>query len=173
VKLLLENWHKYLNETPTASGGSLPSSEPEDVELVQNFLEDLLVITQAAEDSADEELEEGAARRGRMARKSRKERTKQIKRNAGLTGVKITNFTAEQRQLYDTAKQELRKAEDAAEQMFVQTLAGGDLLTLPLVRNLIQAGPPRLKQALKAACPTGSLNMTCIVYFLNQQAQGF
>jgi hypothetical protein len=175
MKLILENWRKYLDEVD-AAGGSLPSAEdPESAKLVQNFLKDLLVITQAAEDSAnEEELEEGSAvRAGRMARKSRQYQTKQIKQRAGLAGVKIANFTAEQRQLYDTAKQEFLKAQDNAEQVFVQTLAVGDLTNLPLVRNIIQLGGPRLKQALADACPTGALNMTCIMHYLNQQAQGF
>ena len=173
MKLLLENWRKYLDEAePPGERVEAQPSEPENVKLVQDFLKNLLVLTQAAEDSADEELEEGAARRGRMARKSRQYQTKQIKQRAGIAGVKITNFTAEQRQLYDTAKIELRKVEEDAEQMFVQTLAGGDLTRLPLVQNIVQLGGDRLKDALADACPTGTLNMTCIMYYLLQQIQG-
>ncbi len=168
MKLLLENWREYLDEAEVDDQGS----DKENVELVQDFLKNLLVLTQAAEDSADEALEEGAGRKARMAKRSAREQTKQIKQRAGLVGVKIANFTAAERQLYDIAKQEMAKADEAAQFNFVRTLAAGDLTKLPLVRNLVQLGGDRLKDALAGACPTGALNMTCLMYYLNQQSQG-
>jgi len=167
MKLLLENWREYLDEAEVDG----PEEDKENVGLVQDFLKKLLVITQAAEDSADEALEEGAGRKARMARRSRQERTKQIKQRAGVVGVKIANFTAAERQLYDIAKEEMAKADEAALFVFVKTLAAGDLTKLPLIRNLIQLGGERLRGALAGACPTGALNMTCIMWYLNKQAQ--
>ena len=198
MKTIIENWNKFLNEAelgddgakgPTPAG-EVPAPTKDQVEAVEDLLKTIVALADAADD-ADEEaqetavqigdsLEEGsAARKARMQRKARRRRTKKIKDMAGLVGVKLKDFTPEQRQLYDTAKQELKQMEDAAEFNFVNTLANGNVLDIPIIKKTIDKGGTPMKMAITAVLAAGGasqcvdeLTLTCLAQSLSAASQG-
>ena len=198
MKNLLENWNRFLDEAelgdddtkkPTPAGEIAPPTEDQ-VEAVEDLLKTIVALADAADD-ADEEAEEAAteigdsleeasaARKGRMQRKARRARTKRVKEMAGLAGVKLKDFTPEQQKLYDAAKQELKQMEDAAEFNFVNTLANGNVLDIPVIKKTIDKGGAPLKTAITAVLAAGGasqcmdeLTLTCLAQSLSFAAQG-
>ena len=112
MKLIMERWDKYLVEEESeviSSENGEPSDEQ--MEVVQNFIKSLFVVMDAREDaekvqaeSTEQQFDEGAGRKNRMARKQRQQRTKEIKKLAGVAGIKFKDFTPEQQALYDEEK---------------------------------------------------------------------
>jgi hydroxypyruvate isomerase len=160
VKLLLENWRKYLKEEDVRE-------DAEDLNLLQGLINDIFVVVQAAEDSAGA-LEE--ARPGSKARRRKRasQYIRKIKREAGLVGIAKRDFTSEQVELYKKTTEVVARTAEVDNIDFLTTLAYGDILKLPLIRQLVEAGGPRLKGALAAVMPecAEGLSLTCLSRFL-------
>ncbi len=198
MKRLIENWNKFLDEAelggdateePTAAGEVTPPTDQQ-IGAVEELLKTIMALADAVEDADTEtqetaqeigdQLGEGsAARKGRMQRKARQQRIRKIKELAGLTDVKLKDFTPEQRQLYDEAKAEIKQMEDAAEFNFVNTLANGNLLNIPVIKNTIDKGGTPLRLALTAVLAAGGasacvdeLSLTCLTTALAGAGQG-
>ena len=153
MKLLFENWRKYLNEEEPPKEVGKPT--PAQADLVRDFIKKLAVIAQASDDLAGE-LEEGTTSAGRAAKRGRSRRrqhTKLIKDRAGLVGVKLADFTPEQKQLYDQTKKSLRTAPAEAQHAFLATLAGGNMLKLPMIRHMLRGKNNPLRIALSVVAP--------------------
>ena len=198
MKILIENWNKFLDEAelggdateePTAAGEVTPPTDQQ-IGAVEELLKTIVALADAVEDADTEtqetaqeigdQLGEGsAARKGRMQRKARQQRTRKIKELAGLTDVKLKDFTPEQRQLYDEAKAEIKQMDDAAEFNFVNTLANGNLLDIPIIKKTIDKGGPRVKMAITAVLAAGGasqcvgeLTVMCLTQSLSAASQG-
>tara|TARA_R110002020_G_scaffold12402_1_gene45442 strand:+ start:8327 stop:8923 length:597 start_codon:yes stop_codon:yes gene_type:complete len=197
MKQIVENWNKFLDEAelggdateePTAAGEVTPPTDQQ-IGAVEELLKTIIALADAVEDADTEtqetaqeigdQLGEGAGRRNRMARKARQQRTRKIKELAGLTDVKLKDFTPEQRQLYDEAKAEIKQMEDAAEFNFVNTLANGNLLNIPVIKNTIDKGGAPLRLAITAVLAAGGasacvdeLSLTCLTTALAGAGQG-
>ena len=159
MKQLFENWRGYVNEQEKAT--------PEQVEKTEDFIEAIVAIVQAYEDS--DPVEEG----NRPTRKKRiQTQINWIKTNAGIDkDIKIQDFTPEQKQMYRVAKQEIKKQEEAAEIATLNTIAHGNILDLPLVKQLYNAGGVVLKSALGAMIGpecVDNLSITCIATAVSQ-----
>ena len=197
MKTLIENWNKFLDEVELGDDGTkgpppageVPAPTKDQVETVEDLLKTIVALADAADDADEEaqetakeigdQLGEGAGRKNRMARKARQQRTKRVKEMAGLAGVKLKDFTPEQRQLYDAAKQELKQMEDAAEFNFVNTLANGNVLDIPIIKKTIDKGGPRVKMAITAVLAAGGasqcvdeLTVMCLTQSLSAASQG-
>ena len=181
---------RYLNEVNPAAQElkdrirKFQGKEPEkaltgqEVALLNNFIKSLAVIAQASEDAGSELEEVGSRSRGRQraAKRKRQEFTKKIKQKAGLAGIKMKDFTPQQRQLYDAAKQDFKETEEAKEMAVMDTLAHGDILNLPIVKQLVNTFPPGFKDTLitiatKGDCQ-GEVTLTCLTQMLYGDAQG-
>jgi hypothetical protein len=197
MKLIIENWDKFLDEAELGDDAAVTPTDTDEVaapteqqiDAVEDLLKTIVALSDAVEDADTEaqetaqeiggQLGEGAGRKARMARKARQQRTKRVKELAGLTGVKLKDFTPEQIQLYDKAKAEIKQMEDAAEFNFVNTLANGNLLNIPAIKNAIDKGGTPLKMALTAVLAAGGatacvdeLSLTCLATALAAAAQG-
>tara|TARA_R110000824_G_scaffold156136_1_gene329021 strand:- start:75 stop:575 length:501 start_codon:yes stop_codon:yes gene_type:complete len=165
MKLLLENWRKHLKEEE----GAL---DARDTAALQKFVGNILAVLQAAEDSA-KALEE--ARPGSKARSSKinSQRIRRIKQDAGLTGIKRKDFTPEQEELYKRTQQNRELAAQMGDKEQLKTLAYGNMLELPLIRDLARLGGAPLRGALAAVgCGGGVVNLTCLADILLRQGQG-
>jgi hypothetical protein len=162
VKLLLENWREYLNE----------AEDPKHLDELESFLKNIAILVQAAEDAGGE-LEEGAGRKARMARQSRREHTRKIKEMVGLAGIKFADFTPEQKNLYKTAKEELRQEEQDTITYSILKLETGNILEVPIIRQLVALGGMPLKLALTAAVAecSNNLTLTCLTKYYTANAQ--
>jgi|10_taG_2_1085330.scaffolds.fasta_scaffold49256_3 hypothetical protein len=160
MKLILESWRKYINETETSS----TTATSEQVELVRDFLKKIAIIAQAAAD-AEEELGEASirlhagARRGRRATVGRRQqrhrraiiqRTKYIKQLAGLTGTRKEDFTSDEERIYLDAKKKIEEMEDAHTFTMINTLANGNLANVSWIQKILNKGGAPLKFALSA-----------------------
>jgi len=189
MKLIMEHWRKYLTEAE-ARPAVLDKTQ---IKALQDFVKSISALAMAAEASADEKevpnpspsqdveqvaaavgqgIEEGSAvRKGRLAKKSRQRQTATIKKMAGLSGVKLTNFTPEQRQLYDEAKEQLKSQQEGAEMAFLSQLTQGDLMEIPILKQLIGDAAPALKLAIAAllqdTCAVEGLSLYCIASALS------
>tara|TARA_R100000008_G_C3548673_1_gene149063 strand:- start:92 stop:616 length:525 start_codon:yes stop_codon:yes gene_type:complete len=171
MKLLIENWREYLAEEK-------PKLNPQQIKQLQDFMKSIVALTIAAEDAGEEDVKEGSAvRKGRMARRRRRQRTKEIKNAAGLAGVKIANFTPEQRKLYDDAKAVFKKQDDEWTDLTIHKIRHGNLLDNPLVKHLVAKGGRPLEIALLGAaaitgCSGSEISLDCIANSLMMSAQG-
>jgi len=170
MKLLLENWREYLAEEK-------PKLNPQQIKQLQDFLKSIVALTIAAEDAGEENVKEGAGRKARAMRRSRRARTKEIKKFAGLAGVKIANFTPEQRKLYDDAKAVFKKQDDEWTDLTIHKIRHGNLLDNPLVNHLVAKGGRPLEIALLGAaaitgCSGSEISLDCIANSLMMSAQG-
>lgn len=162
MKQLFENWRGYVNEQEKAT--------PEQIEKAEDFIEAIVAIVQAYEDS--DPVEE--ASKHRMTRRQRTKRANimHIKRTAGIDqNIKIKDFTPEQKELYRVAKQEIKKQEEADELATLDTIANGNILDLPIIKQLYNAGGVALKSALGAAIGpecVDNLSLTCIATAVSQ-----
>ena len=197
MKQIVENWNKFLDEAelggdateePTAAGEVTPPTDQQ-IGAVEELLKTIIALADAVEDADTEtqetaqeigdQLGEGAGRRNRMARKARQQRTKRVKEIAGLSGIKLKDFTPEQEQLYAAAKDEVKQMEDVAQFNFVNTLANGNLLDIPAIKQTIDSGGSPLKAAITAvlgiagatAC-IDELTLMCLAQSLAQVPQG-
>jgi len=160
MKQLFENWRGYVNEQKEAT--------PDQVEKTEEFIEAIVAIVQAYEDSNS--FEEGRRRAG--VSKRRQTQINWIKHNAGIDkNIKIQDFTQEQKEMYRIAKQEIKKQEEADEFATLNTIAHGNILDLPIVKQLYNAGGVALKSALGAAIGpecVDNLSITCIATAVQQ-----
>lgn len=197
MQMIMESWDKFLDEaelgdtavtTPTDADETPPPTEQQ-IGAVEDLLKTIVALSSAVEDADTEaqetaqeigdQLGEGAGRRNRMARKARQQRTKRVKEIAGLSGIKLKDFTPEQEQLYAAAKDEVKQMEDAAQFNFVNTLANGNLLDIPAIKQTIDSGGSPLKAAITAvlgiagatAC-IDELTLMCLAQSLAQVPQG-
>lgn len=165
MKLLLENWRKYLKEEE----GAL---DVQDTAALQKFVGNILAVLQAAEDSA-EALEEARPGAKRRQSKINSRRIRRIKQDAGLTGIKRKDFTPEQEDLYKRTEQNRELAAAVGDKENLQTLAYGNMLELPLIKDLVRLGGAPLRGALAAVgCGGGVVNLTCLASIFLQQSQG-
>jgi len=167
---------------------SAPSDQQ--VRLVQDLLKNILVVGFAAKDAGaldKASLEEGIGstiwtafldvfRTGENTRKGKRQRAKEVKKMSGLTGIKFSDFTPEQKNLYRVKKAEFLESREAGDFKKAATLIHGDLYKLPFVRNIMQGSQGLvLKTALTAvlgnACAS-SLNLECLVIGLVEKYQG-
>ena len=74
---------------------------------------------------------------------------------AGLSGVKMKDFTSDQQQLYADAKKEIKKMDDEAEFNFLNTLNNGNILEVPAIKKAIDKGGTPLKLAITAVLAAG------------------
>jgi hypothetical protein len=189
MKLIMENWKNHLAEEELSS----PEVDDEQKKALEEFFKSIMAISLGADAGGDapieptdaptaeteETLEEAAAaKQARKRKKARQARTRQWKEMAGLTGVKIDNFTPEQMQLYQQAKEEFAEKEqqqvDQAIFTVQHTIANGNLLEVPGVKQIVQSGGTPLKVALTAvmgAC-ANEVTLTCLTNWLAGQAQG-
>jgi hypothetical protein len=170
MKLILENWRGYLREEV-----SIPPESGDDArEIIRKFLEELVILAKAAEDAAAEDesvVGEGSSyRKGRMDRAAQRAHTARIKEKAGLAGIKLKDFTPEQRQLYDGAKAEIKKLDDDAPLVVANTIANGNVLELALVKRLVDLGGAPLKAALTLLSPecVDNLTLRCLAFAASQ-----
>tara|TARA_Y100000296_G_C5032766_1_gene185711 strand:- start:99 stop:602 length:504 start_codon:yes stop_codon:yes gene_type:complete len=163
MKLLLENWRKYLKEEDDLNAQAAE---------LQKFVGNILAVLQAVEDSA-EALEE--ARPGSKARSSKinSQRIRRIKQDAGLTGIKRKDFTPEQEEVYERTQQNRELAAQMGDKDQLKTLAYGNMLKLPIIRDLVRLGGHPLKVALAtvSGCEQGTLNLTCIGHYFHNPAE--
>jgi hypothetical protein len=197
MHLIMENWNKFLDEAElddsgteeTTATGAKEDPTEEQIEAVRDLVKTIAVLADAVEDTDTEaeeaaeeigdQLEEGAGRKARMARKSRQHRTKQIKKMAGLSGVKMKDFTSDQQQLYADAKKEIKKMDEVAEFNFINTLMSGNVLEVPAIKQVIDKGGTPLKLAITAvlgaagasAC-VDELTLMCLAQSLADAPQG-
>ena len=165
MKLILENWRKYLKEEE----GTL---DAQDTAALRKFVGNILAVLQAAEDSA-EALEEARPGAKRRQSKINSRRIRKIKQDAGLTGIKRKDFTPEQKELYRRTQQNRELAAAVGDKEQLTTLAYGNMLELPLIRGLASLGGAPLRGALAAVgCGGGVVNLTCLTNILFQQSQG-
>ena len=199
MKLIMENWNKFLVEAELGGDGDLkkptttgevPAPTEDQVEAVEDLLKTIVALASAVED-ADEEIKEtakeignslgeGSARRmGRAASRDHNQKIKKIKDMAGLAGIKIEDFTPEERQLYDQAKQEVKNMEDAWGFNFINTLVNGNLLDIPIIKKLVDIGGSPLKTAITAVLAVAGasqcmdeLTLACLTNSLHSAGQG-
>ena len=163
MKLLFENWRQYLAEQTTPT--------PVQIELVKDFLKSIALIAQASED-AGEEIVEAKAMGRNLRRKAQQRWTKQIKEMAGLVGVKLKDFTPEQRILFDDAKRQFKEQAEATELAMLNTIANGDLANVSFIRNIINKGGAPLRIALAAVVGpecVDNLSLRCIIMGVAKQ----
>jgi hypothetical protein len=162
MKQLFENWRGYVNEQEKAT--------PEQVEKTEDFIEAIVAIVQAYEDS--DPVEEASKHRMTTRQRAKRANIRHIKYKAGIDdNIEIQDFTPEQKQMYRVAKQEIKKQEEADEMATLNTIAHGNILDLPLVKQLYNAGGPFLKAALGAAIGpecVDNLSLTCIATAVQQ-----
>ena len=174
MKLLFENWRRYLVEEK-------PKLNPQQIKQLQDFMKSIAILAQAAEDSDGEAVQEagGAVRPARARRRKKKrnrQRTTQIKKIAGLTGVKLANFSPEQHKLYNDAKIKYNQQREAQTAQELTNIRMGNLLDNAKVKSIIAKGGRPLELAIMAAtaaggCP-GEISLNCIANALLMQAQG-
>jgi CHAT domain-containing protein len=160
MKQLFENWRGYVNEQEKAT--------PEQIEKAEDFIEAIVAIVQAYEDTKPVEEAPGARARIRSRNRQRKKqmRINYIKRKAGIDkSIDIKDFTPEQQQMYDIARQEIKNQAEAEELATLDTIANGNILELPIIKQLYNAGGVALKSALGAAIGpecVDNLSLNCI-----------
>ena len=176
MKLVLENWRKFVKE---ADNNPIPTKLPsKDKKKVEDVIKKLIALQQgfeAAASSAQGEVEE--SRRSRSRKKERIQRTKEIKKMAGLSGIKLANFTPEQRQIYNQAKLAFKQKEREEQEVMASTLAHnlsyGDLLKIPAAKKILDILPAGVKTALLAAAgdnclQSGGITLTCLMQGFGQ-----
>jgi hypothetical protein len=196
MKLIMESWDKFLDEvelgdvaatTPTDADETPPPTEQQ-IGAVEDLLKTIVALSSAVEDADTEaqetaqeigdQLGEGSARRaGKMGRKDRERNTKKI--NQIAKELEIGGFSGDQEELYTAAKEELKNMQDAAQLNFVNTLANGNLLDIPVIKRTIDSGGAPLKAAITAvlgiagatAC-VDELTFMCLAQSLAQVPQG-
>ena len=196
MKLIMESWDKFLDEaelgdvaatTPTDADETPPPTEQQ-IGAVEDLLKTIVALSSAVEDADTEaqetaqeigdQLGEGSARRaGKMARIDRERNTKKI--NQIAKELEIEGFSGDQEELYTAAKEELKNMQDAAQLNFVNTLANGNLLDIPVIKRTIDSGGTPLKAAITAvlgiagatAC-VDELTFMCLAQSLSQAYQG-
>jgi len=166
MKLIIENWRGYLQE-----------EDKNNVVLLKDFVKSLAIIAQASDDAETELEERRTGAGGRKRESARRAKTaKIVKQRAGLAGIKMKDFTPEQRRLYDLAKKEFEMANEAEDIAAMNTLAHGDILELPIVKQLVNTFPSGFKSfltslATQGACQ-GAITLTCLIMFLHDPGQG-
>ena len=177
-----------IGDTEQQSGATPDAPQeptPEQLKLVQDFLKSIAVIADASEDAGIEKQEDfeqqlaeapgsKARRRQRRLKRQRQEYTQKIKDHAGLAGIKLKDFTPEQRALYDETKALFRQEKEQSEFEVLNTLTNGNLLDVPLVKNIVDQGGTPLKVALTLVAGecAADITLTCLTQQLMQQAQG-
>ena len=157
----MENWRGYLNE-----------ESDDDLTLVQDFIKSLMVIVDAADDA---DKTQGLKETGqRFNRRRKKDLIKKIKQRSGLSGIKMEDFTQEQKNLYKDTKRELQHEEAVATFKIFDTIANGDILKIPLVKNLAAKGGQPLKFAIAAIAGeecSENLSLNCLTSAVYRQMQ--
>ena len=162
MKQLFENWRGYVNEQQAPT--------PQQEEEAEDFIEAIVAIIKAYEDS--DPVEEASKHRLTRRQRTKRANIMNIKHKAGIDqDIKIKDFTPEQKQMYRVAKQEIKKQEEASQMATLDTIANGNILELPLVKQLYNAGGVALKSAIGAMfgpeC-VDNLSITCIATAVSQ-----
>ena len=174
----MENWKKFLNESDYSSTPAQLSTK--DKKQAEEAIKQLIALqlgADAAAADADSELAERQGeieetRRSRSRRKERIQRTKEIKKLAGLNGIKLTDFTPEQNELYKQTKLSLTRKEKEEQDVMASTVAHnlskGDLLQNPIAKKILDKLPDIVKTGLLAAAgddclQSGAITLTCLV----------
>ena len=170
MKLIMENWKKFLKEAESATLSPVEKEQAEDV--IKQLIALQLGTEAAADVSQEEEIDEGKASMRRRRTKERRERTKEIKRMAGLSGIKLADFTPEQKQVYAQAKAALKAKEQEDQDVMAATVAHnlsqGDLLRHPIAKKILDKLPGAVKTALLIAAgdncaQDGAITLTCLM----------
>ena len=171
MKLILENWRKFVKETDNDSVP--PQLPPEDKKKVEDVIKQLIALQQGVESAAsgaEGEVEE--SRRSRSRKKEAIQRTKEIKALAGLSGIKLADFTPEQREIYNQAKLSFREKEKEEQEIMASTIAHnltyGDLLKNPMAKKILDKLPSAttavlLAQAGEYCFQEGQITLMCLM----------
>lgn len=166
----MENWKKFLKEAEGTTLSPIEKGQAEDV--IKQLIALQLGTEAAADASQEEEIDEGNPALRRARKKSRIKRTKEIKRMAGLSGIKLADFTPEQKQIYAQAKATYKANRQEDQDMMNTTIAHnlsqGDLLKHPLAKKILDKLPDVVKTALLAAAGDacamdGAITLTCLM----------
>ncbi len=170
MKLIMESWRSHIREEEPPSELS-----PEQKKALSAFLQNLVALSTAAEDS--QPVEERRAGGAQRRRRRKRHQIRRYKERAGIpTDVKIKNFTPEQRELYDAAKQQFKTEDEAEIHDLLYDLSHGDLLKIPLVKQLIDASPDVLRTALAMltmdpdCAEKREVTLTCLTNAISGQA---
>ena len=198
MHLIMENWSAYVAEaeiggtapaaaTTTGDGAPDTTEEPtaEQIKLVQDFIKSIAVLADASNDAGEEQEEELAQqlhevpgsksrRRKKRLKRQRQEYVQKIKERAGVAGIKMKDFTPEQRKLYDEAKELFKQEAEQSEFEAMNTIANGDLLDVPLIKKIVDKGGTPLKAALTLVAGecASNLTLTCLTNQLAAQGTG-
>ena len=177
MKLIMEKWNKCLAEATTEP----PQLTPEQQAALKLFLVKLVTITQAIEDTPAAPVEEGRAAGRRARRIARNKSIRRIKVAAGLLGIKKEDFTAAQQDLYQEKAAEIAAAQarnqeksEAETNLFLDTVANGNILEVPGIKSLVALGGAPLRTGLAAVVGmcANNLTLTCLANWGTAQAQG-
>ena len=177
MKTIMENWNRFLKETDEKDAlGVLSSVQKGQAEDVIKQLIALQLGTEAAAaaggEGEGEEIDEGKATMRRRRKQERRERTKEIKKMAGLSGIKLTDFTPDQKGVYAQAKAAFKAKEQEDQEIMAATaahnLSQGDLLKNPLAKKILDKLPDVVKSALLVAAGDscaidGAITLTCLM----------
>ena len=150
-KLLLTLISEEIEKAEAAKGG-------------KELLDALIAVLAAAED-ADVVTDEGrSSRRRRHKKRSEAEKVAELKARAGIPqDIKTSKFTDEQKRLYAAAKEQMKLDKIASAEVFTLNLLHGDLLELPLVKQLAKNNP-RIAFFVKSWVSGGKeINLTNLV----------
>ena len=175
MKLVMENWRKFVKET---DNDSVPTQlPPEDKKKVEDVIKQLIALQQGVEAAADasqeEEIDEGNPKLRQARRKNRIKRQKEIKRMAGLSGIHLRDFTPEQKQIYAQAKADyeakyIQGKMDLISNTVAHNLTYGDLLKNPIAKKILDKLPEAVKTTLLAQAgenclQSGAITLTCLM----------
>ena len=175
MKLIMENWRKYLAETPQ----SPTVSDEAQKKALQDFItavaalgltasavaaEEENVALQMQETDQIEEARPGAKSR---ARRKRNQMRTRIKKLAGLAGVSMAEIAGDANNSvkYADAQRKMREQPHLADQITVE-VGTGDLLKVPGISHLVKLGGMPLRVALAGllgdACAAEGLTLHCL-----------
>ena len=160
MKQLFENWRGYVNEQQAPT--------PQQKEEVEDFIKHIAAVLDGIQAGQEEGAPVEERRRKSPAehiRRNNIQHTKRIKKEAGLEGIKIKDFTPEQLQAFESAKEAVKLQDDAHNAALKTTLAHGNILELPIIKQIYKAGGNFLKAALGAVIGpecVDNLSVTCI-----------
>jgi hypothetical protein len=168
MKQLFENWRDYVNEQQAPT--------PQQKEEVNKFIESVMALIQAHVDADDGPLEEAPGARSRMRRRAKQRKKEEwvakIKDEAGIDkNIDKKDFTPEQKRLYRDQVEKINRQTEADEFAIINTIANGNMLNVPGIKDAYKVGGNFLKAALGAVIGpecVDNLSITCIATAVSQ-----
>ena len=150
MKLIMENWNQFISEEQS-------KLSPEQQKALRLFVGDVLAVVKAAEDSS----ETNEARKKSPAHTAHKAKLRAIRKRADLLGIDESDWTPEQRALYNEKRREYEQQVDERNFSLTLNLTSGDLLNIPGIKQVVDARGGGFRKFITGLASAFSGNTAC------------